>query len=64
MHLETESSLFISIISLLAAEEDNFDDWKIIPNYNYDPVGFAKWVVIAPIKILYHFTIPDCRNPR
>jgi hypothetical protein len=25
---------------------------------------FAKWVFIAPIKIIFHFTIPDCRNPR
>lgn len=51
------------IFSLLAAEE-NYDDWKNIPNYNYDPMGFAKWVLMAPIKILFHFTIPDCRNPR
>jgi len=49
--------------SLLAAEE-NYDDWKNIPNYNYDPIAFAKWIVTAPIKILFHFTIPDCRNPR
>jgi hypothetical protein len=51
------------MFSLLAAEE-NFEDWKTIPNYNYDPVNFAKWVLIAPIKIIFHFTIPDCRNPR
>ena len=49
--------------SLLAAEE-NFDDWKNIPNYSHDPMNFAKWVLCAPIKILFHFTIPDCRNPR
>lgn len=49
--------------SLLAAEE-NYDDWKSIPNYAYDPVNFAKWIVTAPIKIIFHFTIPDCRNPR
>ena len=49
--------------SLLTAE-DNYHDWKIIPNYNYDPVGFAKWALLAPIKVLFHFTIPDCRNPR
>jgi hypothetical protein len=52
------------MFSLLAAGEENFDDWKNIPNYNYNPAGFAKWAVIAPIKIIYHFTIPDCRNPR
>ncbi|CAF3436497.1 unnamed protein product [Rotaria sp. Silwood1] len=49
--------------SLLAAE-DNYNDWKNIPDYNYDPMGFIKWIIIAPIKILCHFTIPDCRNPR
>jgi hypothetical protein len=44
--------------------EENYDDWKNIPNYNYDPVGFVKWAIMAPIKISYHFTIPDCRNPK
>ncbi|CAF3977014.1 unnamed protein product [Adineta steineri] len=48
--------------SLLAIDTD-YNDWKNIPNHNYDPIGFAKWVALAPIKILYHFTIPDCRNP-
>ena len=36
----------------------------MIPNYNHDPVAFAKWAIMCPIKILLHFTIPDCRNPR
>ncbi|CAF0914881.1 unnamed protein product [Adineta steineri] len=49
--------------SLLAADA-NFDDWKRIPNYNYDPINFAKWIITAPIKIVFYFTIPDCRNPR
>jgi len=44
--------------------EENYDDWKDFPNYNNDPIGFAKWAIMAPIKISYHFTIPDCRNPR
>jgi hypothetical protein len=51
---------FFSLITL----DENYDSWKNIPNYNYDPMGFAKWVIIAPLKISYHFTIPDCRNPR
>ena len=54
---------FIALNSLLAAE-DNYDDWKTIPNYNYDPINFVKWAISAPIKIIFHFTIPDCRNPR
>ncbi|CAF2075625.1 unnamed protein product [Rotaria magnacalcarata] len=49
--------------SLLAAE-DNYDDWKNIPNFSNDPMNCGKWIIISPIKILFHFTIPDCRNPR
>ncbi len=52
--------MFFSLLTL----EENYDDWKNMPNYHYDPVGFAKWAIMAPIKITYHFTIPDCRNPR
>ena len=63
LYLFEKNFTFMLMFSLLAAEE-NFDDWKNIPNYNYDPAGFIKWAAIAPIKILYHFTIPDCRNPR
>ncbi|CAF3642731.1 unnamed protein product [Rotaria sp. Silwood1] len=49
--------------SLLAIEEI-YDEWKNIPNYNYDLLGFIKWAFILPIKILFYYTIPDCRNPR
>ncbi|CAF0772408.1 unnamed protein product [Adineta ricciae] len=48
----------------LLASDLNYNDWKNIPNHNYDPIGFAKWACLAPIKIVYHFTIPDCRDPR
>ena len=40
------------MFSLLAAEE-NFDDWKNIPNYNYDPMGFAKWVLLHQLKYFF-----------
>ncbi|CAF1054237.1 unnamed protein product [Rotaria sordida] len=49
--------------SLLAIEE-TYDNWKNIPNYNYDLIGFIKWAFIIPIKILFYYTIPDCRNPK
>jgi len=55
--------ILLLIFSLLALDE-NYDDWKNIPDYNYDRNGFFKWAITVPMKVLYHFTIPDCRNPR
>ncbi|CAF4376771.1 unnamed protein product [Rotaria sp. Silwood2] len=49
--------------SLLAIEQP-YDDWKNIPNYNYNLIGFIKWIFLLPIRILFYYTIPDCRNPR
>ncbi|CAF1423025.1 unnamed protein product [Rotaria magnacalcarata] len=49
--------------SLLAINE-TYDHWKIIPNYNYNPIGFIKWASIVPVRIMFYYTIPDCRRPR
>ena len=51
------------MFSLLALDE-NYDEWKTIPNRHYDPIGFAKWAVLLPIRVSYYYTIPDCRNPK
>ncbi|UJR22061.1 hypothetical protein I4U23_025129 [Adineta vaga] len=61
---ERRFSFYQGRTASLLATDSNYNAWKNIPNHNYDPVGFAKWTFLAPIKILYHFTIPDCRDPR
>ena len=48
----------------LLAIDNNDPDWKRMPNYQYDPMGFIKWLSLAPIKLLFYYTIPDCRQPR
>lgn len=51
------------LFSLLAIDNEE-QDWKIIPNYQYDPMGFAKWLILFPIKVIYAYTIPDCRQAK
>ena len=32
-----------------------------MPNFNYDPIGCLKWMIMIPIKVGFYYTIPDCR---